>query len=282
MIIENLRFDKREKKNDPEFCKALAELGDAYVNDAFGAAHRANASLEGIAHLLPAYAGFLLQREVRTFHAILENPERPFIAVLGGSKVSDKIKVIENLIDRCECLIIGGGMCFTFLRAQGYQVGLSVQEEEWIEPARQMLEKAKAAGVKMMLPVDVVCADAFAEDAATKTVAVDDIPSNMMGLDIGPATRILYAYEIAKGKTVFWNGPAGVFEWEPFAAGTKAIAESIAQNEAAYTVIGGGDSVAAINKFGLADKVDFVSTGGGASMELVRGELLPGVEALRW
>ena len=282
MLVENLRFDKREKKNDPEFVEALAKLGDVYVNDAFGAAHRAHASLEGIAHHMPAYAGYLLQREVATFTSMLEEPKRPFVAILGGSKVSDKIKVIENLIDRVDSLIIGGGMCFTFLLAQGYNVGTSVKEEDWVEPAREMIQKAQEKGVKLMLPVDIVCADAFAEDASTKTVAVDDIPDDMMGLDIGPATSILYAYEIAKGKTVFWNGPAGVFEWEPFAAGTKAIAEAVAANDDAYTVIGGGDSVAAINKFQLADKVDFVSTGGGASMELVRGEALPGVEALKW
>ncbi len=281
VVLENLRFDKREKKNDPEFCAELAKLADAYVNDAFGTAHRAHASTAGVAALLPAYAGKLMQREVSTLSDMLDQPKRPFVAILGGSKVSDKIKVIDALMDKCDTLIIGGGMCFTFLLAQGKQVGTSLKEDDWIERAGAMIEKARAKGVRLLLPVDVVCADAFAADANTKICSVDDIPSDMMGLDIGPDTAKLYADAILEGATVFWNGPMGVFEMDAFAAGTKAVADACAENVAADTIIGGGDSVAAVNKFSLADKMTFISTGGGASMELVQGEALPGVEALR-
>ena len=281
LVLENLRFDKREKKNDPAFCEELAALGDVYVNDAFGTAHRAHASTAGVAALLPAYAGHLMQREVSTLSGMLEAPRRPFAAILGGSKVSDKIKVIDALMDTCDTLIIGGGMCFTFLLAQGKQVGTSLKEEDWVERAAAMIEKAEARGVKLLLPVDVVVADRFAEDAETLTVSVDDIPGDMMGLDIGPETAKLYADAVAEAQTVFWNGPMGVFEMQPFEAGTKAVAEAVAANADADTVIGGGDSVAAVNKFDLADKMTFISTGGGASMELVQGEALPGVEALR-
>ena len=280
LLLENLRFDKREKKNDPEFCKELAALAEVYVNDAFGTAHRAHASTTGIASLLPAYAGYLLENEVSTLTGMLEAPKRPFCAILGGSKVSDKIAVIESLMDKCDTLIIGGGMCFTFLMAKGFEVGTSLKEEDWVDRAREMLEQARERGVRMLLPIDVVCADAFAEDANTKTVSSDDIPADMMGLDIGPATVELYARSIAEANTVFWNGPMGVFEMEAFAAGTKGVAEAVAANEAAQTVIGGGDSVAVVNKFGLADKMTFISTGGGASMELVEGKELPGVVAL--
>ncbi len=281
LVLENLRFDKREKKNDPAFCEELAALADAYVNDAFGTAHRAHASTAGVAALLPAYAGYLMQREVSTLTGMLDNPKRPFVAILGGSKVSDKIKVIDALMDKCDTLIIGGGMCFTFLLAQGKQVGTSLKEEDWVERAAAMLEKAQQRGVKLLLPVDVVCADKFAEDARTETVSADDIPEDMMGLDIGPETAKLYAQAISEAQTVFWNGPMGVFEMDAFAAGTKAVAEAVAANEQADTIIGGGDSVAAVNKFNLADRMTFISTGGGASMELVQGEALPGVEALR-
>ena len=281
LVLENLRFDKREKKNDPAFCEELAALGDAYVNDAFGTAHRAHASTAGVAALLPAYAGYLMQREVSTLTGMLDNPKRPFVAILGGSKVSDKIKVIDALMDKCDTLIIGGGMCFTFLLAQGKQVGTSLKEEDWVERAAAMLDKAQQRGVKLLLPVDVVCADKFAEDARTETVSVDSIPEDMMGLDIGPDTAKLYAQAISEAQTVFWNGPMGVFEMDAFAAGTKAVAEAVAANEQADTIIGGGDSVAAVNKFNLADRMTFISTGGGASMELVQGETLPGVEALR-
>ena len=281
LVLENLRFDKREKKNDPAFCEELAALGDVYVNDAFGTAHRAHASTAGVAALLPAYAGHLMQREVSTLSGMLEAPRRPFAAILGGSKVSDKIKVIDALMDTCDTLIIGGGMCFTFLLAQGKQVGTSLKEEDWVERAAAMIEKAEARGVKLLLPVDVVVADRFAEDAETLTVSVDDIPGDMMGLDIGPETAKLYADAVAEAQTVFWNGPMGVFEMQPFEAGTKAVADAVAANADADTVIGGGDSVAAVNKFGLSNKMTFISTGGGASMELVQGEALPGVEALR-
>ena len=281
VVLENLRFDKREKKNDPAFCAELADLADAYVNDAFGTAHRAHASTAGVAALLPAYAGKLMQREVSTLSGMLDQPRRPFVAILGGSKVSDKIKVIDALMDKCDTLIIGGGMCFTFLLAQGKQVGTSLKEDDWVERAAAMIEKAKSKGVQLLLPVDVVCADAFAADANTKTCSVDDIPADMMGLDIGPETAKLYADAIAQGSTVFWNGPMGVFEMAPFAAGTKAVADACAENTAADTIIGGGDSVAAVNMFSLADRMTFISTGGGASMELVQGEALPGVEALR-
>ena len=281
VVLENLRFDKREKKNDPAFCAELADLADAYVNDAFGTAHRAHASTAGVAALLPAYAGKLMQREVSTLSGMLDQPRRPFVAILGGSKVSDKIKVIDALMDKCDTLIIGGGMCFTFLLAQGKQVGTSLKEDDWVERAAAMIEKAKSKGVQLLLPVDIVCADAFAADANTKTCSVDDIPADMMGLDIGPETAKLYAAAIAQGSTVFWNGPMGVFEMAPFAAGTKAVADACAENTAADTIIGGGDSVAAVNMFSLADRMTFISTGGGASMELVQGEALPGVEALR-
>ena len=281
LVLENLRFDKREKKNDPEFCQELAKLGEAYVNDAFGTAHRAHASTAGVAALLPAYAGYLMQNEVATLTGMLDEPHRPLVAILGGSKVSDKIKVIDALMDKCDTLIIGGGMCFTFLLAQGKQVGTSLKEEDWVERAAAMLRKAEERGVKLLLPVDVVCADKFAEDANTKTVSVDEIPADMMGLDIGPETAKLYAQAISQAATVFWNGPMGVFEMEAFAAGTKAVAEAVAENQQGDTIIGGGDSVAAVNKFDLADRMTFISTGGGASMELVQGEALPGVEALK-
>lgn len=281
LVLENLRFNKREKKNDPAFCEELAALGELYVNDAFGTAHRAHASTAGVAALLPAYAGYLMQREVGTLSGMLEEPRRPFAAILGGSKVSDKIKVIDALMDTCDTLIIGGGMCFTFLLAQGKAVGTSLKEEEWVERAAAMIAKAADRGVQLLLPVDVVCADRFAEDAETLTVSVDDIPGDMMGLDIGPETAKLYADAVAEAKTVFWNGPMGVFEMAAFEAGTKAVAEAVAANADADTIIGGGDSVAAVNKFDLADRMTFISTGGGASMELVQGEALPGVEALR-
>ena len=281
LVLENLRFDKREKKNDPSFCAELAALGEVYVNDAFGTAHRAHASTAGVAALLPAYAGYLMQREVGTLTGMLDDPKRPFVAILGGSKVSDKIKVIDALIDKCDTLIIGGGMCFTFLASKGLSVGTSLMEEDWIERAGEMIAKAEERGVDLLLPVDVICADKFAEDAATKAVPVDAIPDDMMGLDIGAGTAALYGDAVKKAATVFWNGPMGVFEMDAFAAGTKAVAEAVAANEAADTIIGGGDSVAAVNKFGLADKMTFISTGGGASMELVQGEKLPGVEALK-
>lgn len=280
LIVENLRFDKREKKNDPAFCEELAKLGDVYVNDAFGTAHRAHGSTAGVAKLLPAFAGYLMEKEVSTLTGMLDDPKRPFCAILGGSKVSDKIQVIEALLDKCDTLVIGGGMCFTFLLAQGMEVGTSLKEDDWVERAAGLLETAKEKGVEFLLPVDVVCADKFAEDAATKTVPVTEIPADMMGLDIGPETAKLYAEAIAKAKTVFWNGPMGVFEMEAFAEGTRQVALAVAENEEADTIIGGGDSVAAVNKFDLGSRMTFISTGGGASMELVEGKELPGVAAL--
>ncbi len=280
-LLENLRFDKREKKNDPEFAKELASLADVYVNDAFGAAHRAHASTAGVAAYLPAYAGALMTKEVTTLTSMLDKPKHPFVAILGGSKVSDKVAVIDALIDKCDTLIIGGGMCFTFLVAQGYGVGTSLMEQDWVERAKDMLAKAKEKGVEMLLPTDVVCADAFANDANKLTCGVDAIPSDMMGLDIGPETTAAYAEAIAQAETVFWNGPMGVFEMSSFEAGTKGVALAVAANKEADTIIGGGDSVAAVNKFDLADQMTFISTGGGASMELVQGEALPGVEALK-
>ena len=281
LLLENLRFDKREKKNDPAFAAALAELADLYVNDAFGTAHRAHASTEGVAHLLPAYAGYLLLNEVQTLTGMLENPARPFVAILGGSKVSDKVGVIDALIDKADVIIIGGGMCFTFLLAQGQSVGESLKEEDWVDRAGEMLRKAENRGCEILLPTDVVVADRFAEDASVQVVSADAIPADMMGLDIGPETARAYAEAIASGKTVFWNGPMGVFEMKPFEAGTKAVGVAMAQNSQARTVVGGGDSVAAANKFDLSDKMTFISTGGGASMELVEGKALPGVEALK-
>ncbi len=281
LLLENLRFDPREKKNDPAFAAELAELADAYVDDAFGTAHRAHASTTGVAKLLPAYAGYLMKREVETLTGMLDAPERPFVAILGGSKVSDKIGVIDALLDKCDTLIVGGGMCFTFLAAQGEGVGTSLKEDDWIERAAQMLDRARKKGVDLLLPVDVVCADRFAPDAKTLVCGVDDIPSDMMGLDVGPKTCERYAEATAQAKTVFWNGPMGVFEMDAFAAGTRKVAEAVAENEQANTIIGGGDSVAAVNKFGLADRMTFISTGGGASMELVEGKELPGVAALQ-
>ena len=280
LLIENLRFDKREKKNDPAFCEELAKLGEVYVNDAFGTAHRAHASTAGLANLLPAYAGYLMANEVSTLTGMLDQPKRPFVAILGGSKVSDKIQVIDALMDKADTLIIGGGMCFTFLIAQGKKVGTSLKEEDWVERAGEMIKRAAEKDVKLLLPVDVVVADKFAEDANTKTVTVDEIPDDMMGLDIGPETAKIYAQAIAEGKTVFWNGPMGVFEMDAFAVGTKDVALAVAANKEADTIIGGGDSVAAVNKFDLADQMTFISTGGGASMELVEGKELPGVAAL--
>lgn len=279
-VLENVRFDAREKKNDDAFARELADLADAYVNDAFGTAHRAHASTAGVAELLPSYAGYLMQREVGTLTSMLDDPKRPFVAVLGGSKVSDKIKVIDALLDKADVLIIGGAMCFTFLMAEGCGVGKSLVEPDWVERAHDMMAKAKRNGVRLLLPVDVIVADSMAEDAQTFAVSVKEIPEGSMGLDIGPETAEIYADAIKKAASIFWNGPMGVFEMKPFEAGTRKVAEAIAANREADTIIGGGDSVAAVNQFGVADQMTFISTGGGASMELVQGEALPGVEAL--
>lgn len=280
MLVENLRFDPREKKNDPAFAAALAALGDIYVDDAFGAAHRAHASIVGVPALLPAYAGLLLAREVDTITSMLESPARPFVAVLGGSKVSDKIGVIDNLSKTVDQILVGGGMCFTFMRAQGLSCGASLVEEDWVGRAGEMLGQAAGRGCQIVLPSDYVVADRFAPDAAARVVAADAIPDGWMGLDIGPASREDYARRIAGARTVFWNGPMGVFEMEAFSAGTRAVGEAIAANGACTSVVGGGDSAAAVRKFGLEDGFTFISTGGGASMQLVEGKALPGLEAI--
>jgi phosphoglycerate kinase len=281
IMLENVRFDPGEKADDPAFAKALASLGDIYVNDAFGAAHRAHASTEGVAHFLPAYAGLLLAREVETLTSMLTHPERPFVAILGGSKVSDKFGVIGRLLDCVDTLIIGGGMCFTLLVAKGVSVGDSLVEQEWVEPAKGMWAKALEKGVELMLPVDFVIADAIEPDAETRIVAREEIPAGMMGLDIGPTTVELFKGEIAQARTIFWNGPMGVFEMAPFENGTQQVALAVARNNRAVSVVGGGDSVAALKKFDLEERVTFVSTGGGASMKLLEGSELPGIAALR-
>lgn len=283
LVLENVRFDKREKKNDPEIAKKLASYGDVFVLDAFGTAHRAQGSVVGPAAYLPAVAGFLLEKEVDTLTGIFAEPERPFVAIVGGSKVSSKIGVLDHLIDSADTLIIGGGMAYTFFLAKGYKtVGTSLKEEDWVERAAEMLKKAEDKGVKILLPIDNLVADHFGEDATGEVVASDAIPEDRMGMDIGPKTEALYAEAIKGAKTVFWNGPMGVFEFDNFAHGTKAVAEAVAELKAngGTSIIGGGDSVAAVNKFDLADKMSWISTGGGASMELVEGKALPGVEAL--
>ncbi len=279
LVLENVRFDKREKKNDPEIAKILASYGDVFVLDAFGTAHRAQGSVVGPAAYIPAVAGFLLEKEVDTLTGIFADPERPFVAIVGGSKVSSKIGVLDHLIDSADTLIIGGGMAYTFFLAKGYTVGTSLKEEDWVERAGEMLKKAEDRGVKILLPVDNVVTDHFGEDAVGEVVDSDKIPDDRMGMDIGPKTEALYAEAIKGAKTVFWNGPMGVFEMDQFAHGTEAVARAVADSDCT-SIIGGGDSVAAINKFGLADKMSWISTGGGASMELVEGKALPGVEAL--
>ncbi|MBR3315401.1 MAG: phosphoglycerate kinase [Atopobiaceae bacterium] len=279
LVLENVRFLKAEKKNDPEVAKKFASYADIFVLDAFGTAHRAQGSVVGAAEYIPAVAGFLLEKEVDTLTGIFAEPERPFVAVVGGSKVSSKIGVLDHLIDSADTLIIGGGMAYTFFLAKGYTVGKSLQEPDWIERAGEMLKKAEEKGCKILLPVDNVCADHFGEDAEGQVFSSDAIPDDMMGMDIGPETEKLYCDAVKGAKTVFWNGPMGVFEIEQFSHGTKAVAEAIADSDCT-SIIGGGDSVAAINKFGLADKMSWISTGGGASMELVEGKALPGVEAL--
>lgn len=280
LMLENLRFNAGEKANDPEFARALSALADIYVNDAFGAAHRAHASTAGVTEFLPAYAGLLLAREIETLTEMLAKPKRPFVAILGGSKVSDKFGVIDRLIDSVDVLLIGGGMAFTFLVAKGLEVGKSLVEPDWVGPASEMLAKAAEKGVQLVLPTDFVIASEIAEDADTRVVGREEIPSGMMGLDIGPSSIEQFKGEIAGAKTIFWNGPMGVFEMAPFEAGTREVAVAVGRNSRADSIIGGGDSVAALKKFGLEDRVTFVSTGGGASMKLLEGAQLPGVEAL--
>jgi phosphoglycerate kinase len=280
LVLENVRFEAGETTNDPELAAALAELGDVYVNDAFGAAHRAHASTEGVAHLLPSAAGRLLEREVRTLEQILLAPPRPLIAVVGGAKVADKIAVIDRFLDVADVVVIGGAMCFPFLCAQGHTVGNSLCDEEDVEHARRALAKATDPGrASVELPNDLVIGDRFAVDAECRVLDSVEVPNGWMGLDIGPRTAARYAAVIAGGGSVFWNGPMGAFEMEPFAAGTRAVAEAVA-GAAGVTVVGGGDSAAALAQFGLEDSVDHLSTGGGATLELVEGKVLPGILAL--
>ena len=280
LMLENVRFDPGEKANDPGFAAKLASLADIYVDDAFGAAHRAHASTAGVADHLPAYAGLLLAREVETLSGMLLDPERPFVAILGGSKVSDKFGVIDRLLESVDTLIIGGGMCFTLLVAKGVDVGKSLVEDEWVEPAKEMLAKAADNDVDLLLPVDFIVAEEITEDADTSIVGREEIPADMMGLDIGPTTVELFKGAISSARTVFWNGPMGVFELTPFETGTRAVASAVARNSRAVSVVGGGDSVGALKKFGLEERITFVSTGGGASMKLLEGSVLPGIEAL--
>ncbi len=279
VLLENLRFHKEEEKNDPAFAKELASLADVFVLDAFGTSHRAHASTAGVAAYIPAVAGYLLKKELDFIGGALEHAERPFVAILGGAKVSDKIGVIKNLLTKCDCLVIGGGMAYTFIKAQGHSVGTSLVDEGSLDLANELVAEAKERGVKMLLPVDFVVADKFDNDAAKKTVKADAIPEGWMCLDIGPETSALYAEEIKKAKTVVWNGPMGVFEMPNFAVGTKAVAQACAECEG-VTIIGGGDSASAIKKLGFADKVSHISTGGGASLEFLEGKELPGVAAL--
>nr|AIZ68220.1 phosphoglycerate kinase [Albuca bracteata] len=283
LLLENVRFYKEEEKNDPEFAKKLASLADLYVNDAFGTAHRAHASTEGVTkYLKPAVAGFLMQKELDFLVGAVSNPKRPFAAIVGGSKVSSKIGVIESLLEKCDILIMGGGMIFTFYKAQGHSVGSSLVEEDKLSLATALLEKAKSKGVSLLLPTDIVVADKFAADANSKVVPASAIPDGWMGLDIGPDSIKTFGESLDTTKTVIWNGPMGVFEFDKFAAGTEAIAKKLAEltGKGVTTIIGGGDSVAAVEKAGLADKMSHISTGGGASLELLEGKSLPGVLAL--
>ncbi|OQB23928.1 MAG: Phosphoglycerate kinase [Firmicutes bacterium ADurb.Bin182] len=279
LLLENLRFYKEEEMNDPEFAKKLSQIAEIYVSDAFGTVHRAHASTEGVAKYLPAVAGFLIGKELSVMGEALENPIRPFVAVLGGKKVSDKIGVITNLLNICDSLIIGGAMAYTFFKAKGYETGDSLLDEENIGLAKELMETAARKGIKLLLPVDTVVADRFAADAAYKTVPADGIPEGWMGMDIGERTRKLFGDEIKKAKTVIWNGPMGVFEFDAFAKGTEALAEACANCEGT-TIIGGGDSASAVKKLGYASKMTHISTGGGASLEYMEGKVLPGVAAL--
>jgi phosphoglycerate kinase len=280
LLLENVRFYPGEEKNDPELAKAFAELADVYVNDAFGAAHRAHASTEGIAKHIPAVAGFLMEKELEVLGKALSNPERPFTAIIGGAKVKDKIGVIDNLLNKVDNLIIGGGLAYTFIKALGHDVGKSLLEEDKIDLAKSYLDQAKEKGVNFYMPVDVVVADDFSNDANTQIVSIDSIPSDWEGLDAGPKTREIYADVIKNSKLVIWNGPMGVFELDAFAGGTRAVADALADAKDTYSVIGGGDSAAAVEKFNLADKMSHISTGGGASLEFMEGKELPGVVAL--
>ena len=279
LLLENLRFHPEEEANDPDFARQLASLGEIYVNDAFGTAHRAHASTEGVAHHLPAVAGFLMQKELEALGKIVENPDHPFAAIIGGAKVSTKIKVLQNLLDKVDILIIGGGMANTFLKAKGYDVGKSLLEPDMIDVAWDLMRRAQDRGVRLGLPVDLVAAERFEADAPTVVVDVDKIPEGWAIVDIGPRTIEEFRSLLQPAKTIFWNGPMGVFEMPRFAAGTRAIAEILA-NSGATTVVGGGDSVAAVEQMGYSDRMSHISTGGGASLELIEGRTLPGVAAL--
>ena len=278
LLLENTRFEKGETKNDPEFAKKLASFADIYVSDAFGAVHRAHASTAGVAAYLPAVSGFLIEKELRVMGGALENPKRPLVAILGGSKVSSKIGVINNLLEIADTIIIGGGMAYTFSAAQGGKIGNSLLESEWMDYASEMVKKAADKGVKLLLPVDTVIADRFAPDADTAVVKAGQIPDGWEGLDIGPETVKLYCAAVADAGTVIWNGPMGVFEFDKFAVGTRAVAEALSKTDA-ITIVGGGDSAAAVEQLGYADKMTHISTGGGASLEFLEGKELPGVAA---
>ena len=282
LLLENLRYHKAEKKNDPEFAKQLASLADIAVDDAFGVAHRAHASNVGITAHLETVAGFLMEKEINYIGKTLENPKRPFVAIIGGAKVSDKIGVIENMIDKVDTIIIGGGMAHTFDASKGYPVGDSLVERDKIDLAKELLEKAEKKGVKVVLPVDLVIADKFAADANTKIVDVDKVPDGWQALDSGPKTSEEYVNALKGAKTVIWNGPMGVFEFDAFAKGTEAVARAVAQatKEGAISIVGGGDSIAALKKTGLSEKISHISTGGGATLELLEGKVLPGIAAL--
>jgi phosphoglycerate kinase len=279
LLLENLRFYNEETDNDVEYAKTLSTYGDIYVNDAFGTAHRAHASTEGISHFLPSYAGLLIEKEVKFMDPLLSNPEKPFVAIIGGSKVSSKITVLESLSKTCNTIVIGGGMAYTFLKVQGYSIGKSLLEEDYLATAASFLKKAEELGVKVILPIDHIVAAKFAEDAEPVTVDGPDIEGDLIGMDIGPKTTLAITTVLKDAKSVVWNGPMGVFEFDAFADGTKKVALALAECKG-ITVVGGGDSVAAINKFNLADKVSHVSTGGGASLEFLEGKTLPGLKAL--
>ncbi|MCA1031542.1 phosphoglycerate kinase [Bacillus timonensis] len=280
LLLENVRFYPGEEKNDAELAKAFAALADVYVNDAFGAAHRAHASTAGIAEHLPAVSGLLMEKELEVLGKALSNPDRPFTAIIGGAKVKDKIGVIENLLEKVDNLIIGGGLAYTFIKAQGHEIGKSLLEEDKMDLAKEFMQKAKDKGVNFYMPVDAIVADDFSNDANTRVVSIEEIPSDWEALDIGPKTSEMYADVISNSKLVIWNGPMGVFELDAFANGTKTVAKSLAVATNTYTVIGGGDSAAAVEKFGYAEKMDHISTGGGASLEFMEGKELPGVVAL--
>ncbi|HEU4598264.1 MAG TPA: phosphoglycerate kinase, partial [Solirubrobacterales bacterium] len=279
LLLENVRFEPGETKNDPKLAEALGQLANVYVNDAFGAAHRAHASTAGVAEYLPAYAGLLLEREVRELTKVVESPRRPLVVVLGGAKVSDKIGVIDRFLEIADRILIGGAMCFSFFRAQGIETGGSLVEEKGVELAREALARAEQSDCELVLPVDLVLGREFSADTERKESEGVEVPEGWMGLDVGPRTARGYAEAVRDAGTVLWNGPMGAFELEPFAGGTRVVAEAVAEAPGT-TVVGGGDSVAALNRFGLEDEVDWVSTGGGASLELLEGKKLPGVEAL--